>query len=677
MLGRALGLFGFSRKTALEEIQDSPRIEEEEDVERNETPTLGVSLPAPEPSTPRARPATANPTAFKYLSRASGSLIKPVKRKRASDSERQDLYEVPGDTAQHNSEPEEASTNRAAKRARRGRAKVPLTIPKTSRGRTASDQTRQRRDNAVVEAAEVELIADVHAATINGAEPTTEVAQQQPKKRGRPRKIKNLPPSEVAHEPAVRKPNDTVSTDHSISVSVAVANRSIQTSGDAGEGVSEILLKPSPIKVLRQELQPAAPIAQRQKSPKLTNRVTIANGLPELSDDEDELFVSDGNVEEMANDSDEMEVEEDQEVADRASNEPRRTPFDPKIIDRMWETAKHVGYKFDAIRKTWSWDGKAEKLWTGPGKRMIGQLETLISAYENLQKSRSSRDKRAFRGAHEEVEKAFNLLSKETKVVLTKRFGPDSENKKAEAMLTDLYFNIIPKCIHALKRAVTVYDIRGSMETPALQEILELVDLIHDLAGGAVSQSKEIQPRPGTSRSYQISQPTRNNLPEIRNLQKRILAELRFRGREKERSKAELSRPERERQLLEEQEADDAEMRRKRAERRRLQGESWWAVKNNYFPGPWKRILQTDIANLEAARKGKGRQESVELGYPRLIRAESRRANSEESRQGVERVSVFPANNVKANNSMSFLSKEDTLIFIDCMRYEQGKPFFF
>ncbi len=118
-------------------------------------------------------------------------------------------------------------------------------------------------------------------------------------------------------------------------------------------------------------------------------------------------------------------------------------------------------------------------------------------------------------------------------------------------------------------------------------------------------------------------------------------------------------------------------MRRKRAVRRRSQGESWWAVKNNYFPGPWNRILQTDIANLEAARKGKGRQESLELGYPRLIRAESRRANSEESRQGVERVSVFPANNVKANNSMSFLSKEDTLIFIDCMRYEQGKPFFF
>ena len=56
---------------------------------------------------------------------------------------------------------------------------------------------------------------------------------------------------------------------------------------------------------------------------------------------------------------------------------------------------------------------------------------------------------------------------------------------------------------------------------------------------------------------------------------------------------------------------------------------------------------------------------------------ERRRARSEESHgqsdQGVERISVFPANNVKENSSMSSLSKEDTLIFIDCMRFEQGR----
>jgi hypothetical protein len=56
-----------------------------------------------------------------------------------------------------------------------------------------------------------------------------------------------------------------------------------------------------------------------------------------------------------------------------------------------------------------------------------------------------------------------------------------------------------------------------------------------------------------------------------------------------------------------------------------------------------------------------------------MTRAQSRRANSEQSGQGVERVSVFPGNNIKANSSMSLLSKEDTLVFIDCMRYEQGK----
>ncbi|KAE9380535.1 hypothetical protein N431DRAFT_498374 [Stipitochalara longipes BDJ] len=359
-----------------------------------------------------------------------------------------------------------------------------------------------------------------------------------------------------------------------------------------------------------------------------------------------------------------MEIEEEQASADRATNEPRRIPFDPKLIERMWEISKHVGHKFDAKEKIWSRGGRFERLWSGPGKRMLKQLKTLISSYEKLQQSKLSGDRLASRDARKDVEKALHILSVETEAVVTERLGLDFDDEKPTATLTDLYFNIIPNCIYALKKAVAVYNVQGSMETDFLQEILLLVSLIHDLADAAVAQPKEIQPRPATSLSYQISQPTRSNLPDIRSLQKIIKAELRFRTREKERAKKELSREERERQFVEKQEQEDAEIRRKRDERHRMQGESWWTVRNNYFPSPWNRILQTDIARLEAARKGKCRQESVELGYPRMSRAESR--------QGVERVSVFPANNVKANSSMSSLSKEDTLSFIDCMRYEQG-----
>jgi hypothetical protein len=673
-----IGIFTglFSRKAALKEPQDVQLVEEGVEVEGNESPIReGETFPAP--STPRAQPATAESHILKSPSRVSGSLAKPAKRKRTSNSERQDLYDVPAEATPDSSEQGEAPTNRPAKRARgNGRAKPPLTIPKTSRGHSSSHQIRQTRGNRAAEGEGVEMTADVPASgpvkEVRAAN-FIETEQPKPKKRGRPPKNKN-PPSEMAQQAAFRNPERTALLDHAIPKSVATGNRpdvNLQDPEDADEGIADILLNPSPIKVGAQELRPTARIAQQKRPPKPKHHFPATNGMPEPSADEEELFGSNGNPEEMAEVPDKLEDEE-QEAGNRDSDELHRIPFNPKLINRLWGTSKHVGKEYDMKKKTWPRKGRTEKLWTGPGKRMARQLETIISGYENLEQLNLSRNKRAFRDAHEEVENAFNILSKEAEVVLAERFGPDSDSGKGEAMLTDLYFNIIPKCIHALKNVVAVYNIQGSMTAAALEETLKLVDLLYDLSSTAIKQPMEIQPEPEGSVSYQISEPTRHNLPEICNLQKMISAELSFRGCGKERAEDELLR-QRERQLLEDQEREDAEILRKREERRRLQGESWWAVRNTYFSGPWHQILQSDIAKLEAVKKGKGRQESVELGYPSMTRAQSRRANSEQSGQGVERVSVFPGNNIKANSSMSLLSKEDTLVFIDCMRYEQGK----
>jgi len=666
MLGRALGYLGLSRKTPLEEPQDAPPVEEAKDVVRDELETS-----VPDLAISRTQPATTIPTILKSPNR---SFTKSAKRKHASDAERQDLYEVPTETASHDSDPEDPPTNRPAKRARQNvRAKTPLTIPKTSKGRIPLQHPRQTRANSTDEADQVETTPDVRtAASVNESGDSAVVEQLIPRKRGRPRKNKGSD-SRAIGETAI-SPEKIVSADHAMSTSGVAANRQgavPQTSEDVDGGVSKILLNPSPVRVVRQPSRPPAPIAQQQKVLKTRNGAKI-NGLQEISDDEDGQFVRENDEEESADDSDSMEIEEEQALANRATNEARRTPFDPKVIEKMWETSKHVGHKFDA-EEGWSEGGRVEKIWTGPGKRMIRELKLLTSSYERLQQAKMPRDKNAFHDAHKAVEKSLNILSVETEAVVMVRFGPDFDDKKKRAILTDLYFNVIPKCIHALKTAVAVYNIRGSMETDALGEILKLTDFLYDLANTAVTQPKEIQPKRVGSVSYQISQPTRSVLPDVRSLQKKILVELNFRERETNRAKQEQERPERERRLLEEQRREEAEIRRKRAERRRMQGESWWTVRNNHLPGLWNRALQTEIARLEATRKGKGRQESVELGYPRVNRAESRRANSEESRHGVERVSVFPANNVKANSSMSSLSKEDTLVFIDCMRYEQGK----
>jgi hypothetical protein len=585
-----------------------------------------------------------------------------------------------GKTSTHGSELEEAPPNRPTKRAgRNGKAKAPLTIPKTSKGYT-SHQTHRMRGNSAAESEGLEKAVDAcRSSPVNRATNTTESEQPKPRKRGRPPKNRNLPSEAVQHD-AIPTPKKTQPADHAVAKSTVTANRpgiALQAPGDLDGGISGILLNPSPIKVVRPEVQQAAPTAQHQKSPKPKDRVMTTNGVSEISDDEYELEDDDGNAEANADISDEIEAEDDQGATGQSSNQAQKTPFHPQLIDKMWETSNHVGKKFDIKEQTWSQGGKVQKLLTIPGKRIIRRLNRMISSYENMQNSKESQDKRGFRDAHTEVENIFETLVEETNAILTERFRPGYDTEKVEATLIDLYFNIIPEGIHVLKKAVAVFNIEGSMNTAALQEILRLVDLLYDLANAAVTQPKEIQPRPAGSISYQISQPTRYNLPTIRKLQKLILAELTFREREKERAKEELLRPERERRLREEQEREDSEISRKRDERRRMQGEFWRAVQNNFFPHPWNRVLETDIARLEAARKGKGRQESVELGNPRMRMVEPRRPNSEESRpgsdQGVERVSVFPANNVKVNSSMSSLSKEDTLIFIDCMRYEQGK----
>jgi hypothetical protein len=673
---------GLARKNILEEPQDAPPVEEGEEVERTDTPIRQTALGL-EPSTPTTqRVATTKSTTLKSPGQVASSSAKPPKRKRVASSEREDVYVVPAGTAADESRPEKELADRPATRRRRvGKAKSPLTIPKTSKGSIDPRQVRYARNDYATETAEVGASADLPDSmpgigVLNPTEP-----EKPKRKRGRPRKDKT-PQSGVVREAVVTTPSQITTAGPAVAKNVGTASHpaiALEASGNVDTGISPILLNPSPIKVVRQDVRGAAPTAKQQQKPfKPKAHVQASKALPELSADEDDGEIAhEDKAQENADVLDESEVELGEEAADQLSTEPQKTPFDPQLVDKMWEMARRVGKTHDKKNNIWSRDSKTEKLLTSPGKQMITRLKILISSYEKMQTSKESRDKRDFREAHKEVEKMVDSLSQKTKVILSERFNPDCDIKKAKATLTDLYFNVLPELIYALKQAVAVYDNEGSMETAALQEILKLAYILHDLANGAVTQRKEVQPRPAKSASYQISLPTRSNIPKIRELQKSIFDELVFREREEERAREELQRPELQRRLREELEREAAEISRKRAERRRLQGKSWWDVRNDFLPDPWKRVLQTDIARLEANRKSRSRQESVELGYPRMGVVERRRARSEESHsqsdQDVERISVFPANNVKENSSMSSLSKEDTLVFIDCMRFEHGK----
>jgi hypothetical protein len=667
------GIVGLSKKTISAEPEDLQTVEDAGEAERNQTitePSIreGRALPTPERFTPRAESEMAKSTAFKSPSQASGS-PNLGKRKRVS---RRDLYEV--EASPQGYEREEDPTNRVIKRPRHNiKGKPPLTRPKTSKSHNTSYQIRPTRGNNITKAGEMETTADVPASgPASGDKAANPIDNKQAKAaakrgRGRPRKIlhQHMRDIDVA-APKIRP------TDGAVSNNLAPLNNS-EAPEEAEEGVSDMLMNPSPVKVVRGETLPVATASKQGKvaaEPKDQN-IEMVNRITVVEDEEGDEAEENQDVE--------TEVEAEQEASNPSSNEPRGSPIDVELLDRMLERAKHVGEKFNTKEQNWS-SSHEEKLWTVPGKRMNRQLKELVSGYEKLNTLKAARDGRGFRDARRDVENIFNLLRHEADEVLRSRFGTDCDTAKAKTMLTDLYFNTLPQIILAVKKGVQVYDDKGSMKTADIQEISNLVELLHDLASSAIKQPKEIQPRPTLSSStYQISQPTRSNMPDIRSLQKMISVELRSREMAQKLAEEERLQPELLRRRREKEEREQAELLRKIKERHRIQGNSWWALKNNHSLDPWNQIPQFNITSLEAkssswrqeatARKGKGRQESVELGYSATHSVESLHHGD----QRVERISMFPNNNINEVSRLKSVTKEDMSIFIDCMRYEQGK----
>jgi hypothetical protein len=639
--GTIAGFIGLTKKSASGEPQDLQTAKDRADAERDHTITEsptgeGRTLPTLEPSTPRAQPAMANPSALKFPNKAPGSLANLRKRKRVP---RADLYEI--EASSHGSGPEEDLTNRGTKRPQHSiKAKPPLTKPKTSKDNTSSHHNLQPRASNDPDSREMETADGPASSTVSGENALKPIDGEQLRpaaKRGRGR------PKKIPHQEPVHASDLTTSK------------------------------KGFAIKVIREEnpLVAAAGKIRKVANPTVQS-VEIVNGRTSVEDEEG------SSVEENQYVSDETEVVvPEQDVANSSLSVSRTSPIHKELLKRLLVRAGHVGQNFNA--KQARLRQKKEKLCSGPGKRMNRQLEAISASYKALQSLKIARDQGPFREEHKKFEEAFSSLRHEADDVLFSGFSTDADTTEKTDLLTDLYFHTLPQIILAIQNAVQIYDNEGSMETPDLQEISDLVKLLYDLASSAVQQPKEAQPKPKSkNHTYQISQPTRSNLPGIRSLEKMISVELRSRERAKELAEEERLRPERERRHREQQKREEADLRRKREERRRMQGKDWWDLQNDYFPEPWNQILQANIANLEAkssswrqetaARKGKGRQESVELGYAGTYGAEPRHDGED-----VERVSMFPENNINEVSRLDSLTKEDMSIFIDCMRYEQGK----
>ncbi|KAJ5051766.1 uncharacterized protein L3040_001538 [Drepanopeziza brunnea f. sp. 'multigermtubi'] len=449
---------------------------------------------------------------------------------------------------------------------------------------------------------------------------------------------------------------------------------------DDDQGYSQILMNPSPIKVTGQNIVVDSNHAQQ-------NLEAISPNQPEGEALDKEATESE---------AEEDWVEENGAGEDETEDDLTEVLFNNTLLESVARIARRVGHRQDTKTRKFHLR-QTEKMMTTNGKKMIKSINKLVSAYGIL---RNNKNKQEPTECINLVASLIREIKLETESILKKRLGNPSigieydEEARSKKMLRDLYFNIFPPLVDVIQMAVDVHPAVPSIETPALQQLLDLVTCLEQLATAAILQPKEHQPRaPGNSMadSYQITQPTRHFLPNVRLIRKILSAELDERGRIEAAKKRE-QRQHRQRQIDEEREKRrQADLHARIVETNRLQREAF----NKRLEEPrWGQILSKIIA----AKTANGTQNTQSM-Y-RAYRSDE--PPSEEYFGGAQdndsqndpfaedlaaeeqfdhflnghddaydRVRVFGRNNM--NDKSRPLSDEERQIFIECMRKERGE----
>lgn len=459
-----------------------------------------------------------------------------------------------------------------------------------------------------------------------------------------------------------------------------------QETATAEDDNDPILENPSPVKpILPSREKPKGRLGQQQA--------------PELTHENDK---GDDGDSEIGDESIELPAIPAEDAVDQEASapEPHVDLIDTKLLEKMLEVTNRVGHSLDIDNGKWKLCKKETTIYSTNGKRTVRLLKTLTTAYQNLLVAKDSGKKEVEVKIQGVIPEILNALNAETSQILKDRLGDPAidikylDAKKTKTILTDLYFNIFPKLVQAVMAAAEAYGVGPSMDTSDLQEVIELVEMLHSLADRAVKQRPDLQPKPDDKENkYKIHQPTKDLLPMVRKLRKNLWKELNARihaERNAERATQrqqqsqrsvdwEKMAPERDRTRRENESREKLEKRRRKRVIHKLQRQC--LAKSLHSP-VWGHVLVAEIMKEEqkAARK-------ISQTAPMKHRAVQPN-NAQELQQvdvedvdygpfgdddGYERVSVFGKNNTHQNSRPKPLSKEDQAEFIDCMRFQQGK----
>lgn len=578
----------------------------------------------------------------------------PAKRKR---TERPDLYDVP--EPNHEAGPDmEEQNGKPAKRPRRNtKAKTPLVAAKKSNGQRLQLPNRQTRNTQASASAEPEAEKAVQSPT----KAMTDKNNDNKRSPGRPRKP---PPLEQEHNGG--------------DISPTLTDKGILPSSESPvpgetEGISEILLNPSPIKVAR-------PATEVQPSKSMTSQDSD-DGLPDLPNIGQQLVEAQGRSG--------TPEEKARELA--APKQPENKIIDSEVLKLMLETANHVGHKFNERENQWELVRKP-KLFSKQGKTIARLLEGLVSLYTELRDFKATKNLDAIRAAHVAITDSVHSLKKHTERVLTERLGNPARGidffdaVAEQTILIDLYFNIFPNLLMSMVLGADAYADNGNIHTSSLKEFEDLVEVYYRLATTAIEQPKRCQPRPesipskGKSLEFQIQRPTRLIIPLMRDFRKIIKAELSSRAQVEKAAERSRLAPERERIRQEKEQTERREKRRRVKQIHRKQRED---LARQLADPIWGDILRDEISRAEAAAEAK-EAEKWALGELKKRRARRTQVieNQEVDEEDFEadpfqddpfeqRVSIFGKNNNQRNGSQPWSDKKRTT-FVDFLRLYSG-----
>lgn len=315
---------------------------------------------------------------------------------------------------------------------------------------------------------------------------------------------------------------------------------------DYEEGITEILMSPSPIKVARPNSDSNAQTrkkAQSKSGPFLT-------GYESLSDGEEDDLVEDGVEEEENN---HPTVARKQRENSIGSTELHGMVIDADLLDSLITKARRVGHTAKRGTRDFKDVSSVNKLITQGGEKIHRRLDKLVKDYEKLQSSKSAGDEEAANQTRENIATNLQLLTDyATRIVTVKLNGKASEDMVMK-LLRDLYFYVLPNWLDCIKLASECYDEESSMTTLSLEQMHTHLKSWCQLAESAISQPTAIQPKGG----YQTSKPTREILPQIHKLRRTFQSKISNKSDTSSVARALKLRIEQEKQNLGELEEED------------------------------------------------------------------------------------------------------------------------